>query len=828
MKALKSRLPWFAVVLAIAIAAVVPVESSPAAGGEPAGSNLALGKKCAFSPRPNYSHCTDAGDADQLTDGKTTNDYFWTQQGTVGWSGAPLAAISVDLGRVEPIGGVSLRTAAGRADVTWPMAVYVLVSDDGKTYRRAGDLVALHEAAHGPLPDDYAIVRLEGSNLRTRGRYVQLVMVPLPGGSYLFTDEIEVLRGPDDLLAAAPEGPVVRSPREVFESARLERSLQGRFSRDIRSLRAAIDNAPLSEADRARLASEVETLAQTARLGDLAGDETFRAVLPIGEDHARLFLAQAKLWRSLGLPKLGVAAAGPWDPLDPFAVPAVGEPPLRVELMRGEYRAAAFNLANATDRPIEVRVRFSGLPGGAAPGWITVHQAEWTDTSQLVPVVSALPVAKRAGRGWAVNVHPGLVRQVWLTIHPDDVAPGEHAGRIEIEAEGLPPQSIPLAIRVWPMRFPQQTTLWLGGFSYTDNRAQYGVTAENHEAFVAHLRERFVNAPWGSAAVLRDFEFVDGRPDRVRLNTERFDRWVAEWPGARAYLVFLSVAHYSGAIETSLGGAALGSEEFDQRVGTWIRAWVEHLRSKGIAPNRLGLLIHDEPHEGSDITALLAWARAIRKAAPEVLVWEDPTYRQPQKAPPELFEACDILCPNRPMWLEHAATFEPFYRKQQEAGRTLQFYSCSGPAKLLDPYSYHRLQAWQAWQAGANGSFFWAFGDNSGSSSWNEYFTSSGPYTPLFLDATTVTPGKQMEAIRESVEDYEYFVMLRDAVAAARASGRGGAATDRAESLLKTGPARVLEGATAESLKWHVPKDRGRADRVRLEVLAAIAELAGK
>ncbi len=105
---------------------------------------------------------------------------------------------------------------------------------------------------------------------------------------------------------------------------------------------------------------------------------------------------------------------------------------------------------------------------------------------------------------------------------------------------------------------------------------------------------------------------------------------------------------------------------------------------------------------------------------------------------------------------------------------------------------------------------------------------SSGPYTPLFLDATTVTPGKQMEAIRESVEDYEYFVMLRDAVAAARASGRGGAATDRAESLLKTGPARVLEGATAESLKWHVPKDRGRADRVRLEVLAAIAELAGK
>jgi len=339
------------------------------------------------------------------------------------------------------------------------------------------------------------------------------------------------------------------------------------------------------------------------------------------------------------------------------------------------------------------------------------------------------------------------------------------------------------------------------------------------------LRERFVNAPWGSAAVLRDFEFVDGRPDRVRLNTERFDRWVAQWPGARAYLVFLSVAHYSGAIETSLGGAALGSEEFDQRVGTWIRAWVEHLRSKGIAPNRLGLLMHDEPHEGSDITALLAWARAIRKAAPEVLVWEDPTYRQPQKAPPELFEACDILCPNRPMWLEHAAAFEPFYRKQQEAGRTLQFYSCSGPAKLLDPYSYHRLQAWHCWRIGGTGSYFWAFGDNSGASSWCEYFVKGGPFTPVFLDNESVTAGKHMEAIRESVQDYEYFVMLRDAVERAKAAGRSTAAIAVAEKLLAQAADVVLDADGADEIRWHEPKDRTRADAVRVRILEALESL---
>jgi len=176
-------------------------------------------------------------------------------------------------------------------------------------------------------------------------------------------------------------------------------------------------------------------------------------------------------------------------------------------------------------------------------------------------------------------------------------------------------------------------------------------------------------------------------------------------------------------------------------------------------------LIRDEPHEGSDdVEPIVGWARAIKAAEPSVLIWEDPTYRDPTKAPAEMFEVCDVLCPNRAMWLGRAKLFEPFYLDQKRKGKELQSYSCSGPARMLDPYSYYRLQAWHCWHFGATGSFFWAFGDNSGSSSWNEYFTQSGPYTPLFLDDETVTPGKQMEAIRESVEDYECFVMLRKAV----------------------------------------------------------------
>ena len=193
--------------------------------------------------------------------------------------------------------------------------------------------------------------------------------------------------------------------------------------------------------------------------------------------------------------------------------------------------------------------------------------------------------------------------------------------------------------------------------------------------------------------------------------------------------------------------------------------------------------------------------------------------------PPELFEASTILCPNRPMWLDRGEPFARFYRQQQAAGRTLQFYSCSGPARLLDPYAYYRLQAWECWQAGATGSFFWAFGDNSGVSSWNEYLAAFGPYTPLFLDDTTVTAGKQMEAIRESAQDYEYFVMLRDAVARAEAAGRSDDAVAAAKALLADGAGSVLSAEGVNKLRWDEPKDRTLADAVRVQILQVLTAL---
>jgi hypothetical protein len=788
--------------------------AAPAAGAQ-SGANIALGKKYTLSPAPNYPRCTDPGDAVQLTDGQLTKGQFWTQQGTVGWSEAPYVTITVDLERVEPIGGVSFRTAAGAEAVQWPAAIHILTSDDGKSYRDNGDLIAMELKRRGPWPTGYAVRQLAASELHARGRFVRFLAVPL--GAFLLCDEVEVFRGSPELLQGQPGGTPVADVQRLVARARIQSSAQRRFETDIAGLEKAIDASALADPSaRALLRNQWTEASAALRASKLPDDASFRAVLPYNEAHARLFQVQAALWKAQGRANLTHCVPSTWDPTDLYAIPSLGGR-IEVHTMRGEYRAAAVNLANASAESMEVRMHFDGLPGSPAPDYVTVHEVPWTDTVQVQAVAAALPLARRDGPDWRLTVLPGLVRQAWLTFHVRQLPPGDYTGGLTVDGPQSEPLRVPIRLRVYPLDFPRQTTLQLGGFEYTDGDSYGGLTPRNRNALISHLQERFVNAPWASESTMMKCDFAaDGT---VTLDTQAMDEWLARWPNAKTYYVAVSVIK-----RPEFDGAKMGTPEFDRKVGAWISAWVRHLGSKGISPERLGLALHDETAEGSDIGPYLAWAKAIRAAEPKVLLWEDPTYNDPAKAPAAYFAACDVLCPNRPQWLNRGEPFARFYRDQQRQGRALNFYACWGAARLLDPYSYYRLQAWHCWQIGATGSFFWAFGDNGGQSSWNEY-PGFGGHTPLFLDETSVTAAKQMEAIREGVEDYEYFVLLRAAVDKAKAAGRSDSAVAEGESLLTTAADGVLAAPGASSLTWHTAKDRTKADAVRIKVLETLSAL---
>lgn len=761
----------------------------------PPGENLAMKRSYTLEPRPNYGYCTDSADATQLTDGEYSKGHFWTQSSTVGWQHVPMAQITLDLGQVQPICGVSFNTAAGVAGVSWPTAVLLLVSDDGKSYFEVGELTSL-SAEHGlPSAEGYRVHRFWTGKLATHGRYIKVMAV---GGPYLFVDEIEVYRGPESLKTQPFAGQPVTDSGIFFRKRQVRTAMIRRIVSDVQAVRAETGEKPEFEAELKAIAAEADKLPDV----DPAG---FKAVLPLNDLHARLFRVQAAFWRAGGAESL-VAWQNPlWDPLNVVAaLPRPAESPrVDVAMMPGEYRAGAFNLSSSFDRELNLRLKVENLPEGC----LTIHEVAWTDTKRGVPVAAALPEAKHEGNDFQIRVSSGLTRQVWLTFHPSgDVKPGRYEGRIVVRGDDLPSITVPLVMRLSSIRFPARPTFSLGGFDYTDSDAYSGMKLSNREALISHLREHFVDTPWGSGAVMPN------PPDFRRL-----DAWLDRWPEARHYRVFNSVGK-------SFAGHTIGSAEFDKAVGVWISAYVKHWKERGIDPKRFGLLLVDEPHSAEQNEVIVAWAKAVRAVEPEVLIWEDPTFKDAAQAR-DIFPLSDVLCPNRPMWIEGGKPFQKIYADQRAAGKVLNFYSCSGPVRSLDPYAYHRLQAWTCWQQGATAMFYWAFGDNGAGSDWNEYATPGTSFSPAFLAPDGVTAAKHMEAVREGVEDYEYFVLLRDRIAAIERSGKSHEKLAAAKELLATAADAVLADQGVDKLNWNESKDRTLADRLRVQILDLLEAL---
>lgn len=788
------------------------------------GPNIAHAKPHTISPAPGYSYCTDDGDAVQLTDGETTSEYFWTQKGTVGWQHATFVTVVVDLGKIEPISGAAFRTAAGTAGVSWPACVGIHVSDDGTAWHDVGDLVSLDLKEQGPLPDGYGIRRFATGSLQTRGRFVRFFVIPT--GPYVFCDEVEVFRGPDSLLEKGPGGAPVGDYEALAKQFKMRSSILRRYGFDLKGISQMLESSGLAAKDIAPLLDGLTQAYEGAMNGPLPDPQTFRTVLPFNASHAAMFQIQAFAWESLGFAPLSAWVADTWAPAEPYRLPPKpdeSDKTMEVHLMRGEYRASALDLANATSKTKRITISFEGLPGGPTPAYVTPAEVPWTDTIMGRAVAAALPPLEPADGVWTVSVDSGIPRRVWFTWRVTDLEPGEYEGRAVVRDGEDTVARLPVRLTVYPFEFPAETTLLLGGWSYTNGGGSYGITAENRPAFLAHMREHYVNAPWATRGVLGPAEFdEDGN---VKLNTAEWDDWRKQWPGAKCYCIFLSLGGLDGDTVQTFGGATAGTPEFDEKVGRFFSAWAAHWKSQGIDPSRIVLLGHDEPRGDADVEAIGVWVKAIRKAVPEIRHFSDPVYPDPTKPPAELFDLFDILCPNRPMWLTHRKTFDAFYGRQAEAGKTLQLYSCSGPARLLDPYSYYRLQAWHCHEIGATGTFFWAFGDNQRETSWNEYLVRSGPYTPLFIDAKSITPGIQMEAIRESIQDFETLVMLRDAAQKAAGNAALLETVRAAETLLSDGVDGVLSAEGVDKLGLFDEKDRTKADAVRVEALKLLHKL---
>ena len=786
---------------------------------DPAPENLALGKSYTLT-KPNYRHCTDPGDATQLTDGVYTGGYFWTQKTTVGWTGGATRFITIDLGKEEPISGASFGAAAGRADVEWPSDLWVFVSSDRSAWHFAGDLLDLSAEISLPPKEGYGTHVFRTTRLRAYGRYVQIVAAP--GGPYLFVDEIEVYRGQQEWLREPRRSEPVLSVEDYIATQRFNALIKAQLRRDLDAVRQSIESART----KAEFEQQLERLSQHITKMPTVPREGFRAVLPMTDLEREIFRLHAAVWRAQDKPKLRVWKNHRWDPLAPSQEPkgTAPEPVLDVHMMSNEFRADVLNLTNAGGRDVTVRVRIEGLPGGTNPDYVHVHEVLTVGTRRFVAVSAALPLARKDGDEYVVSVPSGMTRQIWLSFHPRRVAPGRYDGRVVLSDTSGKTRSVECRLKLYPLKFPDSTTLLLGGWAYTDADQCRGVTATNRDALIAHLREHFVNAPWATPGSMPLGKYDDEGNLVDEPDTQQFDAWVKRWSDAKCYMVYNAFGDW-GNISDSFVGSKAGTEQFARKVANWIRFWAQHLRDLGLSPGKLGLLLVDEPHSDEHYRVLTAYAKAINATEPDVILWVDVQPKDAQ-ACLDMMAQMDVLVPYRKMWLRGKDWFHQLFLDQRAQGRELGFYSCDGPARRFDPFSYYLLQQWHTFAIGGRWACFWSFGDNSKADPWNEYASDGrGPYSPVYLAPASVTSAKYMEAVREGVQDYEYLVMLRDRLAAKKAAGAANPAIKRAEELLATACERVLAGEKGDNYTWDQDKDRSIADTVRIEVLETLAAL---
>lgn len=822
--------------LSLCISSLTLVWSSDVKRAAP-GPNIALGKSYTFDKttqttafEPNWGTALDPEKV-KLTDGQLTNaaSTFWSDKSAAGWQRQPTVSVTIDLKTIEPIAGISYSTAADSAgNINFPVAISLFVSDDGQAFFYVGDVVRL-SVKHG-VPDEskYTAHRFVADKLTAKGRYVRLLVRAGSGGN-TFCDEIEVYRGNESLLAQAHQGESIAAANlaameALSQGMQTDAGVRRRLRKDLAGMQQRVSASNLQASEKQTILKRLTSLMPRIEELPQVKEEGFRATIPLNDLHAEILRSNAPILRRQGVPPMLIWQNNPLDPLELLEVsspPSNSPSEINVAMINKEYRSAAFNITNTTDKPQVITLHVDGLPAGSEDRTVSIYQVEFVDTGKGTIVADPLVPAQKTKDGYVVNAPAGLTRQVWLTFHPQDLKDGTYAGRISIKASPLNAhRELPLTLKVYPLTFPEQPALSLYMWDYANNGFGNATSSA-----LTDMRAHYLDTAWGNADVVPALapSDVDEHGNLINQpNFSAFDAWVKLWQGRgiRHYMV-----GFSGS-QKDFAGKAFGTPEFKQAVGRWADAWANHNAKLGLKPGQVAVNVLDEPSTSEQGQRFAQWANAIKAGTSQILIFMNPVDTE-DGALQDVLPIADILCPNLGVYAEKMPKIGAAYKAMLEKGKTLWFYSCSGPVALMDPYYYYRLQAWFSWKHGATGSGFWAYYDAGGSSAWNPYTAVGASFTPVYIDETMVTTGKHWEAVREGVEDYEYLHMLAGRIADLRKQGKSSKALDEATQLLSALPEEVTQGnydQTNKAYPWD-KKDRSSADRARHRILASLDRL---
>jgi len=377
----------------------------------------------------------------------------------------------------------------------------------------------------------------------------------------------------------------------------------------------------------------------------------------------------------------------------------------------------------------------------------------------------------------SVSAKRGENQPLLVTVSaPRDAAPGIYRGRVRLKAGGAQVE-VPLELQVLPFNLPEKPTLCVTNwFSHGAIANHYKVELYSEEfwrllqAFAQDMAAHRQNVVMVPPDLVDVYLEADGS---LAFEFPRFDRWVGIFEGAGA-AERIEIMHLGGrstndwecptfTIARRPAVVRATGERTEIEIEQFLPGLVKHLREKGWLEKSM-LHIADEPIPVN----VESWKQASRRV---------------RAAAPQLRRIDAIHVPGLPgdleIWVPQLNFFDEYYdslRQAQQRGECeLWFYTAwvpqgEYPNRLMDfPLIKPRLLHWVNFLYGATGYLHWGL---------NWWDLKQGTFSPG--DEWIVYPGRngprgslRWEAMRDGLEDYEYFQLLAAKRGQARAMELG-------------------------------------------------------
>lgn len=406
----------------------------------------------------------------------------------------------------------------------------------------------------------------------------------------------------------------------------------------------------------------------------------------------------------------------------------------------------------------------------------------WPDPLPALPALSSLA----AGRN----------QPLWIRVSlPQDTAPGIYFGHIELSADKYS-ASVPLTVEVYGFALPRRMTCSTAlGFSFAEVSRYQNLKTESQKrqvldlyfkSFASHHISPYEPAPldplivtWDGLRPSFSWRAWDAAMEHA-LATYAFNSF-------RLRLLGLGGGSFQSRREPQLLGYAENTPEYERALGHYLTAIEQHLRAKGWLDEAF-VYWFDEPRK-EDYPFVNNGFAKLRRHAPGL------RRMLTEQVEEELAGSPTIWCPVTP-------NFSLAQRQARAADEFFWWYICTVPktpyATLFIDHAGIELRTWlwQTWQNGIDGILVWqsnywhseaAYTDSrqnpyddpmSWMSTTNVPLGTKRPwgngdgrliYPPLkSVDPDQTDPilagpvaSMRWEMLRDGIEDYEYFAILR-------------------------------------------------------------------